>query len=98
MWAYGTCIKTLTGQTLFALAFGIEAVAPTELVWPTTRIKGYKEERNEEMQVGEGNILEKIREEAILREEKVKRMMSRYYNAKTIPKVLRIGDLVLKNS
>lgn len=32
LWAYRTTYKTATGQTPYKLAFGLEAVAPTELV------------------------------------------------------------------
>lgn len=44
MWAYRTTIRIPTGQTSFALAFGIEAVAPVELVWPTIRIEHFQPE------------------------------------------------------
>lgn len=45
--AYRTTHKTATGQTPYKLAFGLEAVAPTELVWPTARIRGYEPNNNE---------------------------------------------------
>lgn len=44
LWAY----KTATGQTPYILAFGLEEVAPVELVWPTTIIKHFNAEKNEE--------------------------------------------------
>lgn len=35
LWAYKTTYKTATGQTPYILAFGLEAVTPVELIWPT---------------------------------------------------------------
>lgn len=48
LWVYHTTYRTATGQTPYKLAFGLEAVAPAELVWPTARIKYYNTEDNEE--------------------------------------------------
>lgn len=64
-------------------------MSPFELVWLTTRILGYKEESNEEMQVEIEDLWDQIREDAIKREERVKRATRHYYNAKVIPKKFR---------
>lgn len=50
---YRTSIKTVIGHTPFALAFGLEALAPSELVWPIGRVLGYNEEHIEEVMVEE---------------------------------------------
>lgn len=44
MWAYQTTTKTGFGFSPFILAFKIEAVAPTEFIWPTTLIENYNKE------------------------------------------------------
>lgn len=46
LWAYRTTYKTATGQTPYTLAFGLEALAPVKLIWPTARVKHFNE--NEE--------------------------------------------------
>lgn len=51
MLAYKTSIKTPTGHTLFSLAIGLEAIAPSELVWPTSRIVNYEEKENKQAQL-----------------------------------------------
>lgn len=50
MWAYKTSGKQkLVGHTSFALAFGLEVVAPSKLVQPMIKILGYDECHNEEV-------------------------------------------------
>lgn len=86
MWAYRTIIGTLTRQTPFTLAFSLKVVAPSELVWLTTRIQGFKPENNEEMQVKQDDYREQMRENVINKEERIKRAMRHYYNTRAIPK------------
>lgn len=62
LWAYITIYKTSTEHTPYTLAFGLEAVAPVELVWPTTRIKYFNAEENEEAILIEQENIEEIRE------------------------------------
>lgn len=42
VWAYRTTIKTPTSHTSLPLAFGLEVIAPSELVMPTRRVLGYE--------------------------------------------------------
>lgn len=39
LWAYHTSIKTPTGQTPYALAYGMEVVVPYEILIPSFRIQ-----------------------------------------------------------
>lgn len=79
------------------MAFGLEAVAPVELIWPSARIKHYDTKENEAIMIEQENI-EEIREEARIKEEKYKRRFEKYYNAKVKNKNMREGDLVLRNA
>lgn len=58
LWAYRTTPRLPTGETPYALAFGIEAVIPTEVQHPTTRTLMVDTEGNDA----------RIREELILLE------------------------------
>lgn len=49
MWAYRTTIKTPIGHMLFALAFRLEVVTPSELIWPSARITRYDAKENGKM-------------------------------------------------
>ena len=41
LWAYRTTVRTPTGETPFMLAYGSEAVIPTEVEFPTHRVQMY---------------------------------------------------------
>ena len=46
LWTYQTIQRLPTGETPFALAFGIEAVIPIELKLPSVRVMAFDEQRN----------------------------------------------------
>ena len=48
LWAYRTTIRTPTGKTPFKLAYGSEAVIPTEVHMANHRVMKYQNEDNEE--------------------------------------------------
>lgn len=76
MWAYRTTTLTPTGHTPFTLTFGIEAIAPSKLVWPTAHVIGYQEDENEKMLLNNEEVQEELREEAQKKEFKYKRAMA----------------------
>lgn len=78
MWAYQTSVKNPTSQSPFTLAFGLEVVTPSELIWPTARILGYEEDNNEELLVEANDTWDQMCEDAIKRG--VKWAMRKYYN------------------
>ena len=62
LWAYRTAFKTSTGQTLFQLAYGMEAVMPAEYVLPSLRIALEEILGDEESHKGRFASLEKLSE------------------------------------
>ena len=48
LWAYKTTVRTPTGETLFKLAYGSEAVIPTEVHMANHRVTMYQDKDNEE--------------------------------------------------
>ena len=46
-WAYRTTVRTPTGETPFKLAYGSEAVIPTEVHMANHRVMKYQDEENE---------------------------------------------------
>lgn len=85
-------------NTPFTLAFIAEAVAPSELVWPTTRVTGYQEDENEKLFLSNEEVQDEQREKAQRRELKFKRAMTCYYNKKVIPRSFTSRNLVLRNA
>ena len=48
LWAYRTTIRNPTGKTPFKLAYGSEAVIPTEMHMVNHRVMKYQDKDNEE--------------------------------------------------
>ena len=53
LWAYRTTRRTATGETPFAMAFGVEAVIPVEIGLPSFRTENYNEEASAEQMLPE---------------------------------------------
>ena len=67
LWAYRTTRKSATQETLFALAFGTEAVAPVEVGLESPRVKFTNIELNEETLCLNLDLLEEKHEQALKR-------------------------------
>ena len=48
LWAYKTTVRTPTGETLFWLAYGSEAVIPTEVGLTSYKVGNHDESKNDE--------------------------------------------------
>ena len=48
LWAYRTTVRTPTGETLFKLAYGNEAVIPAKVQMANHRVTMYQDKDNEE--------------------------------------------------
>ncbi|CAL1401742.1 unnamed protein product [Linum trigynum] len=98
LWAHRTNYKQATGETPFALTYGAEAVAPTELVLPSLSVQPYDSEDNHRKVLHQLDIIETMRDAALVRtlEEKLKVAMA--YKAKVKPRSLEEGDMVLKRN
>ncbi|XP_070005100.1 uncharacterized protein [Nicotiana sylvestris] len=96
LWAYRTIAKTGTGETLFLLVYGVEALIPVEVGEPSTRFTQASEESNDEEMRINLDLLEGKREAALIRMAAQKQVMERYYNRKARLRYFKIGDFVLK--
>ena len=96
LWAYRTTRKSATQETPFALAFGIEAVAPVEIGLKSSRIELASVEHNEEALRLNLDPLDEKRDQVLKRTEDYQRKTARYYDQKVKPRSYKPGDLVLK--
>ena len=94
--AHRTTRKSATQETPFALAFGIEAVAPIEIGLKSLRIELASIEHNEEALRLNLDLLDEKRDQVLKRTEYYQRKKARYYDQKVKPKSYKTGDLVLK--
>ena len=96
LWAHRTTRKSATQETLFALAFGTEAVAPVEVGLKSLRIEFASTEHNEEVLRLNQDLLKEKREHVLKRIEDYHRKIARYYDQRVKPRSYKPGDLVLK--
>ena len=96
LWAYRTTPRSVTRETLFALAFGTEAVAPVEIGLKSPRIEFADPELNDESLHSNLYLLEEKREQALRCAEDYQRKIAQYYDRKVRPNIFKPGDLVLK--
>ena len=97
LWAYRTTCKSSTRETLFALAFGTEAVSPIEVGLKSHRVEFASAEHNEKSLRLNLDFLEEKREQALKRAEDYQQKTVRCYDRKVRPNSFKPDDLVLKN-
>ncbi|XP_028058479.1 uncharacterized protein LOC114262317 [Camellia sinensis] len=66
LWAYRTTPRQSTGETPFALAYGMEAVIPLEICMPTIRSKSFQPNLNNEAVALELDLAEERKERALI--------------------------------
>lgn len=81
MWAYRPTPKHSTSLSPFHLAFGSEAVLPTEIMMPTSRIKAaVQSDHKDQILQNDQNLLDKTRLEAVQHNLKYQEDMKRRYD------------------
>ncbi|RVW21315.1 hypothetical protein CK203_114344 [Vitis vinifera] len=96
LWAYRTTPGRPTGNTPFALAYGMDAVIPTEIGLPTIRTDAAKQS-DANMELGRNlDWTNEVRESAAIRMADYQQRASAHYNRKVRPRTLKNGTLVLR--
>lgn len=95
LWSYRTT-RNSTGETSFALAFGLEAVVPVEIGLPTARTKVFDATSNNEELCLNLDLLEERRKTSQLELVEYQCRVKRHYDARVRPHRFRPGDLVLR--
>ncbi|KAL0445373.1 UNVERIFIED_CONTAM: putative protein K02A2.6 [Sesamum latifolium] len=80
LWAYRTTPRGSTGETPFSLVYGTEVIIPAELGMPSHRVMNFSEECNENLLRKNLDLIEELREKAILRVQRYKNIMISSYN------------------
>ena len=85
-----------TGETLFKLAYGSEAVIPAEVHMANHWMTMYRDKDNKEQLCLNLDLIDEVRTDAKHRTARYKNLMARQYDAMVKPRRFNIGDLVLK--
>jgi hypothetical protein len=96
LWTHRTTVRKSTGETPFALAFGVEAVIPLEVGMPTTRTTEFVVETNEDNLRKDLDLFEEKRDLAMVRLASYQQRLRKEHDKNIKPRAFRIGDLVLR--
>lgn len=96
LWAYRTTPRRSTGQTPFALAYGMEAVIPLASKFPTVRTEHFDAPTNDAAIERDLDLAEERREEARLKLANYQQEVARGYNNSVRIKKFKPDDLVWK--
>ena len=98
LWAYRTAYKTVTGQTPFRLAYGLEAVVPMEFLVPSLRIavaERMSERESEIVRLRELLRLEETRLEGLWKSDIVQMRRKIWCDRNRKYRIFEKGDAVL---
>jgi hypothetical protein len=96
LWAYRTSRREATGESPFALAFGVEAVTPVEVNIPSLRRQLFQAEENSDAVRKELDLLPEKRAAAAVHTLIYQQKMRRAFARKIRPRRFSAGDLVLR--
>ncbi|CAH9118568.1 unnamed protein product [Cuscuta europaea] len=96
LWCYRTTPRRATGETPFAICYGFEAKAPTEVAIPSRRVEQYDPEVNEENMKIDLHLVEERRQQAFIWAENYRRQVKSYYDTKVRSREFQVGDYVLR--
>ena len=83
---YRTTVRIPTGETPFKLAYGSEAVIPTEVHMANHRVTMYQDKDNEEQLRLNLDLIDKVRTDAEERTARYKNLMARQHDAMVKPR------------
>ena len=87
-----------TGFTPFFLAYGAEAVLPSDLDHGTLRVKAFDRDQAMEAQQDAVDLLEEARETTVVCSTCYQQTLRRYHERKIRGRILEVGDLVLRRT
>ena len=96
MWAYRTIARTPTGESPFRLAYGSEAVIPSEVGLTSYRVENHDESRNDEAINLQLDLVYEVRATTEQRLARYQNLMAKHCNSKVRHKDFQVGDLVLR--
>ena len=87
-----------TGLTPFFLAYGAEAVLPSDLDHGAPRVKAFDHDHATEAQQDAIDLLEETHEMTIIRSARYQQTLRRYRKRKIRERILEVSDLVLRRT
>ena len=82
LWAYRMTTRTPTGETLFRLAYGSEAVIPAKFGLTSYRVGNHDESKNNEAMRLQLDLVDEVRAAAKQRLAQYQNLMAKHYNSR----------------
>ena len=95
LWTYRTTPRRSTGETPFSMTYGVEAVIPLEIGFPTSRTSSFNPSDNDEQLTKSLDLIEEKRENAMVQLAYYQQKLKQGYDANVKLRPLTPGDLVL---
>jgi hypothetical protein len=80
VWGLHTQPSKATGQSLFFLIYGLEAILPTVIMWKSPRLEMYDEGEADQARYLELDSVEEVRCKALLQSARYLQGIQRYHN------------------
>ena len=96
LWTYRTTPRRSTGETLFSMTYGAEAVIPLETNFPTLKTSTFCPNVNNGLLEKSLDLIEERRERAMVQFAYYQHQLKQGYDAKVRLRPLALGDLVLR--
>ena len=93
---YRTTPRRSTGETLFSMTYGAEAVIPLEIGFPTTRTSSFNPKDNDEQLTRNLDLIKEKRENAMVQLAYYQQKLKQGYYANVKLRPLIPGNLVLR--
>ncbi|XP_016196290.1 uncharacterized protein LOC107637382 [Arachis ipaensis] len=90
--------QSATGETLFKLVYGAEALILVEIRTPTLRAELYDQNRNNETRSTNLDLVDEEREIATIKQQAMKQLLQKRHNKRVIPRTFESGELVLRKT
>ena len=96
LWTYRTTPRRSTGETLFSMTYGAEAVIPLETNFLTLRTSTFTPSNNDELLGKSLDLIKERREKAMIQLAYYHKKLKQRYDANVKLQPLTPGDLVLR--
>ena len=95
LWSYRTTNQKPTGESPFALKFGMKAIIPIEIGMPTIQTE-IPEKANTEAVVKDLDTVDELREVEVVRIASYQQRLARLHNRRVKPRTFKARELVLR--
>ena len=96
LWTYRTTPRKSTGETLFSMTYGAEAIIPLENGFPTLRTSTFTSDGNDELLKKSLDLVEERRENTMVQLAYYQHKLKQGYDMNVKLRLLAPGDLVLR--